>query len=156
MYNPKYAAILEAAMHVEVDDGTRSRSIGDQKAWYFLNVHWDIIGAVSLKVVECGKYFGLRYLHAKRIYPLLDNAGQLAYPMPPEVLSHKWYPNVLRPQDKMRSGFSLIADRSRIVVDLTGIPEDDRWVHHDYACTRIVKLLVGLITRGNFHAGMVQ
>ena len=61
--------------------------------------------------------------------------------MPPEVLSHKWYPNVLRSQDKMRSGFSLVADRNWIVVDLTGIPEDDRWVYHDYARTRIVKVV---------------
>ena len=61
--------------------------------------------------------------------------------MPPEVLSHKWYPNVLRPQDKMRSGFSIMADRSRVVVDLTGIPADDQWVHHDFTRTRIVKVV---------------
>ena len=143
MYDPEYAAIVDAAMHVEVDDGMRSFSIEEEKAWYFRDVHWDITGPVSLKIVECGKYFvnQMRYSHAKRKYPPLDNAAQTAYPMLPEVPSHKWYPNVLRPQDKMRSGFSIVADRSRVVVDLTGIPADDRWVHHDFARTRIVKVV---------------
>ena len=139
VYDPKYAAIVDAAMHVEVDNGTRSRSIGEQKAWYFQNVHWDIMGAVSLKVVEYGKYFGLKYSHARRVYPSVEDAAEVAYPKPPEVRSQRWYPSVLRPQDTMKLGFSLVADRSRILLDLTGIPEDDRWVHHDYARTRIVK-----------------
>ena len=81
----------------------------------------------------------MRYSHAKRRYPVLDNAAQMVYPMPPEVLSHTWYPNMIRPQNQMRSVLFLVADRSRVVVDLTGIPEDDRWVHHDCSCTRIVK-----------------
>ena len=141
VYDPEYATIVGAAMHVKDDNGTRFQSIGEQKASYFQDVHLDIINAVSLKVVESGKNFGLRYLHAKRVYPLLESAAQLAYPIPPEVLSHRRYLSVLRPQDKMKSGFSLVADRSRIVVDLTGIPKDKRWVHHDYACTRIVKVV---------------
>ena len=128
-------------MHVEDDDGTRSQVIWEQKASHFQNVHLDVIGAVSLKVVECGKYFGLKYLHAKQVCPSLESAAQLACPMLPEVLSHQWYPNVLFPQDKIKSGFSLVTNRSRIVLDLTGIPEDNRWVHHDYACMLIVKVV---------------
>ena len=143
MYDPKYAAIVDNAMLVEVDDDTRLYSIEEEKAWYFRDVHWNIIGPVSLKIVECGIYLvnQMRYSHAKRRYLPLDNAAQMAYPMPPEVLSHKWYPNVLRPQDQMRSSFSLVADRSQVVVDLTGIPDDDRWLHHDFSCTRIVKVV---------------
>ena len=79
----------------------------------------------------------MEYSDEKRVMLLVDDLAQLAHPM--AVTSHKWYPNLLRPQDQMRSGFSLVADRSRVVVDLTGIPADDRWGHHDFACTRIVK-----------------
>ena len=39
VYDPKYAAIVDAAMHVEVGDCIRSHSIGEQKALYFQNVH---------------------------------------------------------------------------------------------------------------------
>ena len=56
MYDPEYTAIVYTAMHVEIDDGTRLLFIGEEQASYFWNVHWDIIGVVSLKVVECGKY----------------------------------------------------------------------------------------------------
>ena len=139
VYDPEYAAIVDAAMHVEDDDGTRFLSIWEQKANKFYDIHEAIIGSVSLKVVESGKYFGLKYSHAKRVYPSVENAAEVAHPKPPEVRSQRWYPSVLRPQDKMKLGFSLVADRSRIILDLTGIPEDDRWVHHDYARTRIVK-----------------
>ena len=107
MYDPEYAAIVDDLMLVEVGNGTRTFSIGEEKAWYFSEVHLDIVGPVSLKIVECGKYLvnQMEYLHAERRFYYLDNVAQLAYPMPPEVLSHKWYPNVLRPQDRMRSGF---------------------------------------------------
>ena len=57
VYDPEYAAIVDAAMHVEDDDGTRFQSIGEQKATYFQDVHRDIIGPVPLTVVESGKYF---------------------------------------------------------------------------------------------------
>ena len=101
VYDPEYAAIVDDSMLVEVDNGTRTTPIDEQKAWYFRDVHWDITGPVSLKIVGCGKFYvnQMRYSHASQKYPPLDNAAQTAYPMPPEVLSHKWYPNVLRPQD---------------------------------------------------------
>ena len=141
VYDPEYAAVVDDSMLVEVDNGTRTIPIDEYKAWYFSLIHFDIVGPVSLKIVECGKYLHrMRYSHAKRKYPPLSNALQTAYPMPPEVLSHTWYPSVLRPQDQMRSGFSLVADRSRVVTDLTGIPAEDRWAHHNFACTRIVKV----------------
>ena len=89
VYDPEYPAIVDAAMHVEVDNGARSRSIWKQKAWYFQDIHWDIMGAVSLKVVECGKYFGLKYSHARRVYPSVEDAAEVAYPKPPEVRSQR-------------------------------------------------------------------
>ena len=141
VYDPEYAAIVDAAMHVEDDNGTRFLSIWEQKANYFQDIREAIIGPVSLTVVESGKYFGLRYSHAKRVYPSLESAAQLAHPKSPEVRIQRWYPSMLRPQDKMKSGFFLVADRSRIVVDLTDIPKDERWVHHEYARTRIVKVV---------------
>ena len=71
VYNPEYAAIVDDSMLVEVDDGTRTFSIEEEKAWYFRDVHWDIVGPVSLKIVECGKYLvnQMEYLHVKRRYP---------------------------------------------------------------------------------------
>ena len=103
MYDPKFAAIVDDLMLVEVDDGMRTFSIGEEEALYFRDVHLDIVGPVSLKIVECGKCVvnQMEYFHAERSIHPLDNAAQLAYPMPPEVLSHKWYPNVLRPQDRI-------------------------------------------------------
>ena len=69
----------------------------------------------------------------------VDDVAQLAYPM--EVPSHKLYPNLLHPQGRMRSSFNLVADRSRIIMDLTGIPVDDREVYHDFARTSIIKVV---------------
>ena len=73
----------------------------------------------------------------------VDDVAQLAYPM--EVLSHKWYPHLLCPQDRMRSGFNLVADRSRIIMDLTGIPVDAREVYYDFTCMSIVKAVYRVI-----------
>ena len=39
----------------------------------------------------------------------------------------------------MGSGFALVVNHSRIIMNLTGIPEDDREVYHDFAYTNIVK-----------------
>ena len=139
--DPEYAAVVDAAMHVEDDDGTRFLSIWEQKANYFRDIHEAIAGPVSLTVVESGRYSGLKYSHAERVYPFLESAAQVAYPKPPEVPSQRWYPSMLRPEDEMKPGFTLVADRSRTVVDLTGISGDDRWVHRDYARTRIVKVV---------------
>ena len=69
----------------------------------------------------------------------MDNASQLAYPC--VVPRHKWYQELLRPKDQMRSGFSLIADRNRMILDLTDVPADDREVYDDFACTHIVKTI---------------
>ena len=69
----------------------------------------------------------------------MDDCLQLAYPY--EVPSYKWYPSLLRPEDWMRSGFSLVTNRSWIIMDLTDIPVDDREVYHDFACTSIVKAI---------------
>ena len=145
MYDPEYAAIVDDSMLVEVHNGTRTFSIDEQKAWYFRDVHWDIIGPVSLKIVECGKWVvnQMEYSHAKRRIHPLDNAAQQAYSQPPEVLSYRWYPNLLRPQDRMRSGFYLVADRSRVIMDLKGIPEDDRWAHHDFFARESSRQSVG-------------
>ena len=79
----------------------------------------------------------MEYSHAERVILPVNDVAQLAYPI--EVPSHKWYPNLLRPQDQMRSGFNLVVDRSQIIMDLTGIPVDDQEVYHDFVCTSIVK-----------------
>ena len=94
-----------------------------------------------LNIVECGKWIGneMEYSHAERVMYPLDDVAQLAYPM--EVPSYKWYPNLLRPQDWVGSSFTLVANHSRIIIDLNGIPENDRRMYHDFACTRIVKVV---------------
>ena len=79
----------------------------------------------------------MKYSHEGRVMLPVDDVAQLVYPM--EVPSHKWYPNFLRPQDWMRSGFNFVTDCSWIIGDLTGIPEDVQGVYHDFACTSIVK-----------------
>ena len=74
------------------------------------------------------------------MYPV-DNVAQLTYPIPTEVPSYMWYPNLLRPQNRVRSGFTLVVNRSQIIMDLNGIPEDDRRVYHDFARNIIVKVV---------------
>ena len=68
----------------------------------------------------------MEYSYAERVMLPVNDVAQLAYPM--EVPSYKWYPNLLRPQDWMGSGFTLVTNRSRIIMDLNGIPKDDRSV----------------------------
>ena len=41
----------------------------------------------------------MEYSHAERVMHPVDNVAQLAYQM--EVSSYKWYPNLLRPQDRV-------------------------------------------------------
>ena len=59
----------------------------------------------------------------------VDDVSQFAYPC--EVPTYNWYPELMCPQDWMKSGFSLVANRSRIIMDLTDIPVDDQEVCHD-------------------------
>ena len=44
-------------------------------------------------------------------------------------------------KDQMRSGFSLVANHSRIIMNLTDIPVYDWEVFHDFACTSIFKAI---------------
>ena len=68
----------------------------------------------------------MEYSDEKRVMLLVDDLAQLAHPM--AVTSHKWYPNLLRPQDQMRPGFKLVDDCSRIIMDLTGVPLENNEV----------------------------
>ena len=126
-YDPEFASVVDDSMLVEVDHGTETIPMEEKKAWYFRDVHWDMIEPVSLNIVECGKWVvnQMEYSHAERVIHPVDDVAQLAYPMPPEVPSYKWYPNLLRPQDGVRSRFTLVANCSQIIMDLKGIPEDD-------------------------------
>ena len=39
----------------------------------------------------------------------------------------------------MRPGYKLVADRSRIIMDLTGVPLEDRELYNDFAHTSVVQ-----------------
>ena len=143
-YDAEFAVVVDASVGVEREQDPKTMELQEvqvslKKWWVKREIHYDIMGTVYLNVVECGKYLvdKMEYSHAKRVVIPVDDLAQMEHPM--VVPSSLWYPNFLRPRDRMRPGYKLVADRSRILMDLTGVPLEDRELYNDFAHTSVVQ-----------------
>ena len=146
-YDDKFAAGEDNSVVVEVENKTETIHMkalwfAMEKWWVFRGIHVDIKGNIYLNIVESRKWIGneIQYSHAERILLPVDDVSQLAV-YPREVSMYDWYLELLRPQDQTRSGFSLVANHSWMILDLSNIPADTRLVYDNFACTHIVKTI---------------